>query len=63
MTSRQIQQLNQQLMAWRAKHQDSASLRAAYLAKVVEFTLNSMALEDEPVDRQRLQERLTRPSR
>lgn len=55
MSPRKIQLLNQQLKAWRAKHQDAASLRAAYRAKVVEFTLNSMALENEPVDRQRLQ--------
>ena len=63
MTARQIQHLNQQLQSWRAKHPDAASLRAAYRAKVLDFTLNSMALENEPVDRQRLQTRLTRPNR
>ena len=50
MTARQLQRLDQRLKAWRAAHPDAASRRAAYRARVMEFTLNSMALENEPVD-------------
>ena len=63
MTSRQLQQLDQRLSRWRARHADAASLRAAYRAKVMEFTLSSMALENEPVDRARVQALRTRPAR
>lgn len=63
MNSSQIKQLDQRLSQWRARHTDAASLRAAYRAKVLDFTLNSMALENEPVDRRRLKARLARPSR
>jgi hypothetical protein len=63
MNPNRLQQINQNLQLWRAQHPDAASRRAAYRAKVLDFTLNSMALENEPVDRQRLQARLARPSR
>jgi hypothetical protein len=63
MNPRQIQQLDQRLIQWRARHADAASLRAAYRAKVLDFTLNSMALENEPVDRERVQALRTRRSR
>ena len=63
MTPRQLQRIEQHLSQWRARHTDAASLRAAYQGKVLEFTLNSMALENEPVDPQRLKARLTRPAR
>lgn len=59
----QLQQLDQRLSQWRARHADAASLRAAYRKKVLDFTLNSMALENEPVDRERLKARLARPNR
>lgn len=62
MTSRQLQQLDQRLSQWRARHADAASLRTAYRQKVLDFTLNSMALENEPVDRKRLKARLARPT-
>jgi len=63
MSPSRIQQINQKLQQWRAQHPDAASRRAAYRAKVLDFTLNSMALENEPVDRERLRARLVRPSR
>lgn len=59
----QIQRLDQRLSQWRARHADAASLRAAYRKKVLEFTLSSMALENEPVDRDRVQALRTRPGR
>lgn len=63
MNASQLKKLDQHLSQWRAHHTDAASLRAAYRDKVLEFTLNSMALENEPVDPQRLKARLTRPAR
>ena len=66
MTSRQLEQLDQRLSQWRARHADAASLRAAYRQRVLDFTLSSMALENEPVDRDRLKARLAQlpqPSR
>ena len=63
MTPTQRQQLDQRLNQWRAQHRDAASLRAAYQQRVIEFTLSSMALENEPVDRQRLEALRVQPSR
>lgn len=63
MTPKQLQQLEQHLKQWRTAHPDAASLRAAYQARVMEFTLSSMALEGEPVDRDRVQALRTRPVR
>ncbi len=63
MSPNRIRQIDQKLNQWRAQHPDAASRRAAYRAMVLDFTLSSMSLENEPVDRQRLQARLTRPGR
>ena len=63
MTQQQIQQLEQHLQQWRALHADLESRRAAYRQQVVSFTLNSMALENEPVDPVRLRQLLNRPAR
>ncbi len=63
MTPSRIQQIDQKLQQWRAQHPDVASRRAAYREKVLDFTLNSMALENEPVDRTRVQALRTRPAR
>jgi hypothetical protein len=63
MTSQQLRNLDQRLKTWRAAHPDAASLRAAYRARVLEFTLNSMALENEPVERQAVEALRTRPGR
>ena len=63
MTSSQLQQLDRRLSQWRARHADAASLRDAYRRKVLDFTLNSMALENEPVDRKRVQALRARSSR
>ncbi|MBU0752236.1 MAG: hypothetical protein KJ696_08760 [Gammaproteobacteria bacterium] len=63
MNRRQIQQIEQRLNQWRAMHPDAASRRAAWRAKVLEFALNSTALENEPVDRNRVQALRTRPGR
>ncbi len=63
MTPGQLQQLDQRLSEWRADHADAASLRAAYREKVLDLTMNSMALAGEPVDRNRLQALLARPNR
>ena len=54
MTPDQIQQLDQRLSEWRANHTDVESLRAAYRQQVLRFTLSSMALENEPVNPERL---------
>ncbi|MDP2823359.1 MAG: ACT domain-containing protein [Sulfuritalea sp.] len=59
MEPHQIKQIDQRLSQWRARHVDAASLRAAYRQKVLDFTLNSMALAGEPVDRGRVQALLT----
>lgn len=63
MTQQQRQQLEQRLQAWRKEHPDTASLRTAYRQQIVNLTLNSMALEREPVDAARLQRLLTQPAR
>lgn len=63
MTQQQRQQLEQRLKAWREKHPDAASLRAAYRLQILDLTLNSMALEREPVDATRLKQLLTQPAR
>jgi hypothetical protein len=62
MTPQQIQQAEQRLQQWRALHPDLESRRAAYRQRVVSFTLNSMALENEPVDPARLRQLLNRPT-
>lgn len=62
MTSRQLQQLDQRLNQWRAQHADAASMRAAYRQQVIRFTLSSMALENEPVNPQRLAQLLNQPA-
>jgi hypothetical protein len=61
MTLQQRQQLEQRLRTWRENHPDAASLRAAYRLQVLDLTLNSMALEREPVDATRLKQLLTQP--
>ena len=63
MTSKQLQQLDQRLKQWRAQHADTASVRTAYRQQVMMFTLSSMALENEPINPQRLVELLTQPVR
>ena len=63
MTLQQRQQLEQRLRAWRETHPDAASLRAAYRQQVLTLTLDSMALEREPVDAARLKRLLTQPGR
>jgi hypothetical protein len=61
MTLKQLQHLEQHLKTWRETHPDAASLRAAYRSRVLDFTLNSMALEREPVERDRLETLLNPP--
>ena len=63
MSPSRLQQINQKLHQWRVQHPDAASRRVAWQAKVLDFTLNSMALENEPVDRARVQALMTRPAR
>lgn len=63
MTLQQRQQLEQRLKTWREHHPDAASLRAAYRQQILELTLNSMAMEREPVDAARLKFLLTQPAR
>ena len=63
MTSRQLQQIDQRLNRWRAQHTDAASVRAAYRQQGLRFTLSSMALENEPVNPQRLAQLLNQPAR
>ncbi len=63
MIQQQRQQLDQRLKAWRDQHLDAASLRAAYRQQILNLTLNSMALECEPVEATRLQHLLAQPAR
>ncbi|MDI6751003.1 MAG: hypothetical protein ACOY6N_05760 [Pseudomonadota bacterium] len=60
MTLQQRQRLEQRLKNWRATHPDAASLREAYRRQILALTLNSMALEREPVDPDRLERLLAR---
>lgn len=46
--------MEQHLKTRREAHPDAASLHAAYRQRVTDFALNSMALEREPVDPDRL---------
>jgi hypothetical protein len=61
MTLQQRQQLEQRLKRWRETHPDAATLRAAYRLQVLDLTLNSMALERESVDANRLKQLLAQP--
>ncbi|MDP3638378.1 MAG: hypothetical protein U0989_00420 [Azonexus sp.] len=63
MTQQQRQQLDQRLKTWREQHPDTASLRTAYRQQILSLTLNSMALECEPVEATRLQHLLAQPAR
>jgi nitrogen fixation protein FixH len=63
MTSSQLQQLDQRLSQWRANHANTVQVREAYRQQVVRFTLSSMALENEPVNPQRLAQLLSQPAR
>ena len=63
MAQQQQQRLEQHLNTWREQHPDTASVRAAYRQQILSMTLNSMALEREPVDAARLQQLLNQPAR
>lgn len=63
MTPKQLQQLDQRLNQWQADHAETESLRAAYRQQVLKFTLSSMALENEPVNPERLTKLLSQPAR
>ncbi len=63
MNIEQLQKIDQQLNQWRANHADAESVRAAYRQQVQNFTLSSMALENEPVDPERLALLLCQPAR
>lgn len=63
MTPERLQHLERQLKTWREKHPDLASCRAAYRRRMVEFTLNSMAMEGERVEPVRLMAMLRTPAR
>ena len=62
MTPQQIQQAEQRLMQWRASHSDPDSRREAYRREILTFTLNSMAMENEPVNPERLVQLLKQPN-
>ncbi len=62
MTPQQIQQAEQRLMQWRASHSDPDSRREAYRKEILAFTLHSMAMENEPVNPERLAQLLKQPS-
>ena len=62
MTPQQIQQAEQRLMQWRASHSDPDSRREAYRREILTFTLNSMAMENEPVNPERLAQLLKQPN-
>ena len=63
MNPKQLQQLDQRLNQWRENHTDAESVRAAYRQQVLKFTLSSMALENEPVNPERLAKLLCQPVR
>jgi hypothetical protein len=63
MTLQQRQQLELRLKYWRETHPDAASLRAAYRQRILDLTVSSMALEQEPVDAHRLRQLLSRRGR
>jgi len=63
MKDQQLQQLDQHLKQWRENHADAESVRAAYRQQVLKFTLSSMALENEPVNPERLAKLLCQPLR
>ncbi len=63
MNPKQLQQLDRHLKQWRASHADAESVRAAYRQQVLKFTLSSMALENEPVNPERLAKLLCQPAR
>ena len=63
MTPDQIRQLDQNLSEWRVKYADVKSLQAAYRQQVLKFTLSSMAMENEPVNPERLAKLLCQPAR
>lgn len=63
MTPQQLQQLDQRLNQWQVDHAEVQSLQAEYRQQVLKFTLSSMALENEPVNPERLAELLNRPAR
>jgi hypothetical protein len=63
MNLKQLQQLDQRLNHWRANHTEAESVRAAYRQQVLKFTLSSMALENEPVNPERLAKLLCQPVR
>ncbi len=62
MTPQQIQRAEQRLMQWRASHSDPDSRREAYRREILTFTLNSMAMENEPVNPERLAQLLKQPN-
>ena len=62
MTPKQLKQLDQRLNQWRASHADAESVRAAYRQQMLKFTLSSMALENEPVNPERLAKLLRQPA-
>lgn len=49
MTQQQSRQLQARLQTWRTQHPDTASRQAAYRQQIISLTLNSMAIEQEPV--------------
>lgn len=63
MNPKQLQQLDHRLNQWRANHADAESVRVAYRQQVLKFTLSSMALENEPVNPERLAKLLGQPAR
>lgn len=63
MTPQQLQQLDLRLNQWRTNHVGTKDMQAAYRQQVLKFTLSSMALENEPVNPQRLATLLCQPAR
>lgn len=63
MNFNQLQQIDKHLKQWRENHASVESVRAAYRQQVQKFTLSSMALENEPVNPERLAELLCQPAR
>jgi hypothetical protein len=62
MTPQQIRQAEQRLMQWRASHSNPDSRREAYCREILMFTLNSMSMENEPVNPERLAQLLKQPN-
>jgi hypothetical protein len=58
MTKARLQKTKRGIARWRKAHADPDAVRAAYQARVLDWVVQSMAFENEPVSMERLKELL-----